>query len=125
MKPWMTVEGLYISSQSKNKDAAWELVKYLTTNDVAKVMAVEGRQQPTNKAVYSIPEVANDPIMTGFRKQADQAVPMPNYAVMTLMWSPVTTAMNKIVKGAATPQAAFDEAQQTLSTDIDALRKSR
>ena len=36
---------------------------------------------------------------------------MPNYAEMTLMWSPVTTAMNKIVKGSATPEVALKEAQ--------------
>ncbi len=125
MAPWMTIEGLYISAQSKNKDAAWKLVEFLTTDAVAKIMAVEGRQQPTNAAVYKLPEVANDPILAGFAKQAETAVPMPNYAVMSLMWSPVTTAMNKIVKGSATPKQALDEAQQTLSTDIDALRKSR
>ena len=33
---------------------------------------------------------------------------MPNYPEMTMVWSPVTTAMNKIVKGSATPEAAMD-----------------
>jgi arabinogalactan oligomer / maltooligosaccharide transport system substrate-binding protein len=125
LKPWMTIEGLYISSQSKNKDGAWALIDFLTSDEVAKTMAVEGRQQPTNKNVYALPEIANDPILAGFRKQAEVAVPMPNVAVMSLMWSPATTAMNKIVKGSATPQQALDEAQQTLSADIDALRKGR
>ncbi|HYC04543.1 MAG TPA: extracellular solute-binding protein [Azospirillaceae bacterium] len=125
MKPWMTIEGLYISAQSKNKEAAYDLIKYLTSDEAAKVMAVEGRQLPSNKSAFAIPEIANDPVMSGFRKQADTAVPMPNYAVMTLMWSPVTTAMNKIVKGTSAPQAAFDEAQKSLTTDIDALRKTR
>ncbi|QJE74741.1 extracellular solute-binding protein [Aerophototrophica crusticola] len=125
MKPWMTIEGLYVSAKSKNKEAAYALADFLTTDPVAKIMAVEGRQQPTNKDVYAVPEVANDPILAGFRKQAETAVPMPNYAVMTAMWSPVTTAMNKIVKGSATVPQAFEEAQKTLSADIDALRKGR
>jgi arabinogalactan oligomer/maltooligosaccharide transport system substrate-binding protein len=50
---------------------------------------------------------------------------MPNYAEMTLMWSPVTTAMNKIVKGSATPEVALKEAQQTVEGNIAKLRKGR
>jgi arabinogalactan oligomer/maltooligosaccharide transport system substrate-binding protein len=63
--------------------------------------------------------------LSGFRKQLDTAVPMPNYAEMTLMWSPVTTAMNKIVKGSATPEEALKEAQQTVEGNIAKLRKGR
>jgi arabinogalactan oligomer/maltooligosaccharide transport system substrate-binding protein len=55
----------------------------------------------------------------------ETAVPMPNYAEMTLMWSPVTTAMNKIVKGSASAQSAMDEAQKTITTSIEALRRGR
>jgi arabinogalactan oligomer/maltooligosaccharide transport system substrate-binding protein len=50
---------------------------------------------------------------------------MPNYAEMTLMWSPVTTAMNKIVKGASTPEAAMGEAQKGVMEGLAALRKGR
>ena len=67
----------------------------------------------------------DDPIMEGFRKQLDTAVPMPNYAEMTLMWSPVTTAMNKIVKGSATPEVALKEAQDTVKGNIAKLRKGK
>ena len=30
MRPWMTVEGVYIAAPSKNKDAAYDFAKYLT-----------------------------------------------------------------------------------------------
>ena len=51
MRPWMTVEGVYVTAPSKNKDAAYDFAKYLTDTPQAKVMAVEGRQTPANKAV--------------------------------------------------------------------------
>ena len=89
------------------------------------MMALEGRQQPSNKAVYDNPDVIKDPVLSAFRKQLETAVPMPNYAEMTLMWSPVTTAMNKIVKGSASAESAMDEAQQTITTSIEALRRGR
>jgi len=124
MKPWLTVEGVYVSAGSSNKEAAYEFAKFLVSEEAARVMALEGRQLPTNKAVYDDPEVAGDPVLAAFRKQLETAVPMPNYAEMTLMWSPVTTAMNKIVKGSASPEAALQEAQKEVASSIAALRKS-
>lgn len=125
MAPWLTVEGIYVSAGSRHKEEAYEFAKYLIGTEAALVMAVEGRQLPTNKAVYADRAVASDPVLSAFRKQLETAVPMPNYAEMTLMWSPVTTAMNKIVKGSASAEVALKEAQQTVATSIAALRKSR
>lgn len=123
MRPWITVEGVYVAAPSKNKDAAFEFVKYLTDVPAGKVMALEGRQTPANKAVYSDPAVAKDPILAAFRKQVDVAVPMPNYPEMTMVWSPVTTAMNTIVKKTATPKQAMDIAQKEVMERIASLRK--
>lgn len=123
MRPWMTVEGVYIAAPSKSKDAAYEFVKYLTDVPSAKIMALEGRQTPANKNVYSDPQVANDPILKAFRTQVDVAIPMPNLPEMTMVWSPATTAMNTIIHKAATPKAAMDIAQQSVEKDVAGLRK--
>jgi len=125
MAPWLTVEGIYISAGSKNKEAAYELLTFMVSDEAALVMATEGGQLPSNLAVYENPKVADDPVLSAFRAQLETAVPMPNYAEMTLMWSPVTTAMNKIVKGSASPEVALGEAQSKLTESIAALRKGR
>ncbi|HET9227424.1 MAG TPA: extracellular solute-binding protein [Thermoanaerobaculia bacterium] len=123
MRPWMTVEGVYIAAPSKNKDEAFQFIKYLTDVPAGKVLALEGRQTPANKAVYSDPAVAKDPILAAFRKQVDVAVPMPNYPEMSMVWSPVTTAMNTIVKKTATPKQAMDIAQKEVIERIANLQK--
>lgn len=125
LAPWLTVEGIYISAGSENSEESYELLKYLVSEEAALVMALEGRQQPSNLAVYENSDVTSDPVLTAFRNQLETAVPMPNYAEMTLMWSPVTTAMNKIVKGSSSTQASLDEAQSTITTSIEALRRGR
>jgi arabinogalactan oligomer/maltooligosaccharide transport system substrate-binding protein len=125
MRPWLTVEGVYVSAGSKQKEDAYQFAEYLVSKDAALILALEGRQLPTNKTVYDDPRVAKDPKLSGFRKQLETAVVMPNYAEMTLMWSPVTTAMNKIVKGSATTEAALGEAQKTITDSIGKLRKGR
>jgi len=125
MKPWLTIEGIYVSAASGSKEEAYDFAKYLVSKEAALVLALEGGQLPTNKAVYADPRVTKNPTLMGFRAQLDNAVPMPNYAEMTLMWSPVTTAMNKIVKGSATPEQALAEAQATVVDSIGKLRRGK
>lgn len=123
MRPWITVEGVYIAAPSKNKEEAFDFITYLTDVPAGKVLALEGRQTPANKAVYSDPKVAADPILKAFRAQVDTAVPMPNLPEMTMVWSPATTAMNTIVKKTATPKQAMDTAQKEVTERIAKLRK--
>jgi arabinogalactan oligomer/maltooligosaccharide transport system substrate-binding protein len=123
MRPWMTVEGVYIAAPSKQKEAAYEFVKYLTDLEAAKVMALEGRQSPSNKAVYADPKVAADPVLAGFNAQVQVAVPMPNVPEMTMVWGPATTVMNTVTRRAATPQAALEKAQKQVEKDVASLRK--
>src|SRR4051812_1152965 len=123
IRPWITVEGVYVAAPSKSKDAAYELAKYLTDVPAAKVLALEGRQTPANKAVYADSQVAADPILKAFRQQVDVAVPMPNLPEMSMVWTPVTTAMNVVVKKAATPKSALDQAQKEVIERINSLLK--
>jgi arabinogalactan oligomer/maltooligosaccharide transport system substrate-binding protein len=125
MSPWMTVEGVYIAAGSKNKDAAYDFVKYVTDVPATKVMAVEGRQTPANTQVYADPQVGNDPILKVFRQQVEVAVPMPNLAEMSMMWTPATSAMSSIVQKSSTPKAALDQAQKEVEQAIALLRKGK
>jgi arabinogalactan oligomer/maltooligosaccharide transport system substrate-binding protein len=122
MRPWMTVEGVYIAAPSKNKDAAYAFAQYLTDQAAGVVMALEGRQTPANKAVYDDARVAADPILKTFRTQVEVALPMPNLAEMTMVWSPATTAMNTVVNKSATPKAALDQAQKEVVERIAKLK---
>jgi arabinogalactan oligomer/maltooligosaccharide transport system substrate-binding protein len=125
MRPWMTIEGAYIAASSAHKDVAYELVKHLTSEEAGLVLATEGRQLHTNKAIYSNPKVSGDPVLKAFREQLDEAEPMPNRPEMTMVWSPATTAMNKIVKGNASVDAALKEAAGSIQESISALRKGK
>jgi arabinogalactan oligomer/maltooligosaccharide transport system substrate-binding protein len=122
MRPWMTVEGMFIAAPSKNKEAAYEMIKYVTDLQAARTMALEGRQTPANKNVYTDPKVAADPVLKAFFEQVKVAVPMPNLPEMTMVWSPATTAMNTVVKGTARPKEALDGAQAAVQADVARLR---
>jgi len=123
MKPWITVEGVYIAQPSAHKDEAFEFVDYLTGLEAARVMALEGGQTPANAAIYEDPEVAKNPVLAAFRAQVEKGVAMPNYAEMSMIWSPATTAMNTSVKKNAPPATAFKNAQEEAAKRIASLRQ--
>ncbi len=125
MRPWLTIEGAYVSAASKQKELAYEFAKFLVSEEAGLVMALEGRQLHTNKAIYNDKRVSGDRVLKAFHDQLATAEAMPNRAEMTMVWSPATTAMNKVTKGNATPEAAIKEAAESIQTGIDALRKSR
>jgi arabinogalactan oligomer/maltooligosaccharide transport system substrate-binding protein len=122
MRPWMTVEGVFIAAPSKNKDAAFEFLKFVTDVPAAKVLALEGRQTPANKSVYADKQVAADPVLKAFRTQVNNAVPMPNLPEMTMVWTPATTAMDTTVRKTATPKQALDVAQKEVVELISKLK---
>jgi len=125
MRPWLTIEGAYVSASSKQKEQAYDFAKFLASEEAGLILALEGRQLHTNKAIYKDKRVSGDAVLNAFHNQLSSAEPMPNLAEMTMMWSPATTAMNKVVKGNATPEAALKEASDTIQESINALRKGR
>lgn len=124
IRPWMTVEGVFISAPSKQKEAAFEFVKYVTDLEAGRVMALEGRQTPAARAVYDDAAVKADPVLAAFKRQVEVAVPMPNLPEMTMMWSPATTALNKVNSGAS-PREALGVAQKAVEKDVAGLRKAK
>jgi arabinogalactan oligomer/maltooligosaccharide transport system substrate-binding protein len=123
LTPWMTVEGVGISSHSQHKDAAYDFVRYLTGPEGAHVMALQGRQNPALARVYDEPAITSDPVLSAIRKQAEVSLPMPNLPEMTMVWSPATSAMNAVLHRVATPKAALDEAQKAVEKDVAGLRR--
>jgi arabinogalactan oligomer/maltooligosaccharide transport system substrate-binding protein len=124
MRPWMTVEGVFVAAPSSHKDAAYKFAKYLTDLSAAETMALQGRQTPANQKVYLQPKVKADPVLAAFFKQVKTAVPMPNIPEMTMMWGPATAALGAISRGTS-PKVALDKANGQLTRQVSALQQSR
>ncbi|MEM9103135.1 MAG: extracellular solute-binding protein [Pseudomonadota bacterium] len=125
LKPWLTIEGVYISAGSQEKEKAFDFAQFLVTEESAMVMAQKGKQLPSIKSVYESGDFAQKSSTKIFRKQFENAIAMPNYPEMTLMWSPMTTAMNKVVKKSASPKDALNEAQNKLQENVKKLHKGK
>jgi arabinogalactan oligomer / maltooligosaccharide transport system substrate-binding protein len=125
MRPWMTVEAVYMAAGTADENEAWQFAKYLTGPVAAAIFAQEGGQLPTAKAPYDIPAVAADPIISAFKAQGGNAVPMPNLPEMTLVWSPADKAMKRFTKMETSSQAAWNDCQNEVAAGIAALNASR
>lgn len=111
-KPWLTVEAIIMSAKSKHKNETFKVMTYLTANSQALTRCLKGRQTVANKSVYLDPRVAKDPVLSVFQAQMKDAVPMNNTPAMRMVWQPLTIALNKAVRGRATPGQALMEAQR-------------
>jgi arabinogalactan oligomer/maltooligosaccharide transport system substrate-binding protein len=120
--PFITVEGVIMSTKAKNKDAAFKVLDYFTNNATSLIFATTGGMISANKSVYLNKKIAADPIMMGFMAQAKLGIPMPNAPEMTMVWSPVSTAMNKAFLGALSPADALTEAQNSVLASIAMLK---
>ncbi|RME56721.1 MAG: extracellular solute-binding protein, partial [Deltaproteobacteria bacterium] len=123
--PFMGSEGIILSARSKVKAEAFEVMKFITSREAGEIMAIEGRQTPANRTVYENPRIKNDPITAVFLEQLAHTLPMPNSAQMRLVWSPITTAMFKVIVGDTPPAEALHEAQQKVLELIASAKRVR
>jgi arabinogalactan oligomer / maltooligosaccharide transport system substrate-binding protein len=124
MAPFMAVEAIFVCAGTHDQAEAWAFAKFLTSLEAAKIMAIEGGELPTLRAVYDEPEVAANPISSAYKDQALSAVAMPNRPEMTMVWSPADKAMKRVTKLETTSKIAWDDCQREVQSAIDALRKS-
>lgn len=120
--PFLTAEGVIMSAKAKDKKAAFQVMQFLTSTEAGIIMAKVGRQTPANKAVYDDPAVKGDPKLSAFRKQLKNTRPMPNTPAMLMVWTPATTAMNKIINGDTAPAEAMKKAQSEVT---EAVKRAR
>ena len=86
-------------------------------------MAKIGRQPTANRRAYEDAKIGKDPILSVFRQQLDTSRPTPNTPSMKMVWSPATSAMNKIISGRADPAAAMKTAQAAVAKLVKGARR--
>lgn len=117
--PYGGVKIFYVTSNVKNKEAVWTFLKWFSTSpDVAKTLALENGYIPVLKEVLNDPEIQNDPVLYGFGKAVDTAIPMPKSTEMGAVWGPVGTALTNIISGELTIEEALKKAQEEILASI-------
>jgi len=112
--------GWVIPAGSKNQEAAYKFIEWLTSHEGGKIWALNGGI-PSNIEALSDPEVVAK--VPQFKLLAE-AMPyrhlFPNTTVTTDLWNAFNDAINQAVAGAKTPKQALDDAAAKMT---EALKK--
>jgi arabinogalactan oligomer/maltooligosaccharide transport system substrate-binding protein len=122
IRPWLAIEGIFISPGSPRTEEAFRFASFLCGEEAGLLLARDGGQLHANRAIYEDATMRSNAIATAFRTQLETATPMPNIPEMTPIWSPADKAMKRIVKGESSPEAAWNKAQAEVVEAIAALR---
>ncbi len=109
-RPLLSVEGIFVSRKCRDKEAAFQFVRFLTSDASARKRLLEAGQLPANRRVdRAVAELRPD--LEAFRRQRETAVVTPSTPVMRLVWRPYSKALAAVVARGADPEAALREAQ--------------
>jgi multiple sugar transport system substrate-binding protein len=82
---------LTVFKGSKNKDAAWDVIKYLSSDEAQMAYSKLSGQLPAKKALIESPEMTKDPGFAAFSEALKKAKTYPSIP----QWGPTETALQK------------------------------
>ncbi len=110
-RPYLTVEGAMRAPTPRDPALAKEFLAFVVSTEAAIVRAKVGRQVVATNAAWRDPALRDDRFLTGFRRAADDAIPMPTTPGMRAAWEPTTRAIQKVLRRDLSPADAIEEAK--------------
>ena len=120
-RPFVGIKTLMITTNAVdrgNAEVALDIIKYFTSAEVQKELALINKTIPAATAALEDPEVAALPAVSGFGNAIKNGVPMSPSPYSGAQWVPVGRAAVSIYNGSAEPQAAMDEAQAAVEQAV-------
>lgn len=100
---------LVVYAGSKNLDASYLFVDFLTKAENQAFAAEKNHVLPTRTAAYSMSAVTADPTITAFRAALDTARPGPPLARASDLFDPLDTTLEKIYSGQVSAKSGLDD----------------
>lgn len=95
---------LGVYAGSKNLDASYAFVEYMSSAESQAKITTELNLLPTRTSVYSRPEVAENEIVGFFKPVVDKAVERPWIPETGSLFAPLVTEYTKVLTGQTTPE---------------------
>jgi arabinogalactan oligomer/maltooligosaccharide transport system substrate-binding protein len=120
-KPFVGIKTVMMSQNAVdrgNAEAALDIMKYYTSADVQKALALANKTIPAQTAALQDPEVQALPSLAGFGAALNLGVPMANSPFANAQWTPVGDAVAAIWNGSQTPAEALAAAQKAIEDAV-------
>jgi len=125
-KPFVGVKNIYLSSESTNKEAAIEFMKFFTGlvqgengYNAPYRLAIEVGHIPALVELYMKDDIRKNEVIKGFSSQAALGIPMPNIPEMASVWGEMDSALQLVYTGQQTPDDALNTAYQEIMANIN------
>lgn len=112
------VRSYYVNSYTKYPNAAKQFANFLTNSENALKNFKMTGILPSNSEAAAKPEIANDPILSGFSEQFKNSRPMPSIPELNNVWDPAQGAFTTIWNDNADVQKTMDDAVKTIQEQI-------
>lgn len=99
---------LGVYAGSKNLDASYAFVEYMSSAESQAKITTELNLLPTRTSVYSRPEVAKNEIVGFFKPVVDKAIERPWIPETGSLFAPLVTEYTKVLTGQTTPQKGVE-----------------
>lgn len=109
MRPYVTIEGVYLAAGSQVSEASRRFAEYLALGRGALTRARRARQVVTDTDAWDA--LSDDAFLQSFRAAARQGVIMPTHPHMRMVFVPADRAIRKVLRGTATARDALVEGQ--------------
>lgn len=121
--PYIGVKSIYMTEGARDKEAAFTFMVWATTSKQRILQrAVQLGYIPVLKEVMDLPEVQNDPVISGFAQQVALGIPMSSSPEMVAVWGPFGDALIAAFTGAKPVDQALDDAQAKIEEAITQMK---
>ncbi len=111
MVPFVTVEGIFLSAESRVPQLAARLARYLASKEGSLPRATLGGQIVASRTAWQDPALESDETLLAFRTAAAHGMVMPTHPDQQLVWEPARRAIRKVIRGDMSPEEALEEAR--------------
>src|SRR5690606_2884630 len=112
---------LVLFRSSARKDAAWQLVEFLSRPDIQQRFHALIGDLPPRRSTWEHPELAGDPLAMAFRDQLERVRPTPQVLEWERIAQEMRLATERVVRGGQSQDAAVRE----LDARVDAILEKR
>lgn len=124
-RPFVGIKTLMMTKNAVdrgNQEVALDVMKYFTSAEVQKKLALINKTIPAQTAALNDAEVAQLTAVVGFGGSLNKGVPMSASPYSSAQWGPVGDAVAAIWNGAQTPAEAIAAAQSAIEAAIAKMK---
>ena len=112
---------LVIFESSRNKDAAWQLIEYLSQPEIQQRFYELTGDMPPRRTSWSLPTLAQSPYAKAFHEQLDRVRSPPKVPE----WERIAQEMRLAAERVVQKQASIDQAVTALDAKTDSILEKR